>query len=148
MTSSTLQDERETPPVSAVEQVRVFYEQIWNRADLDRIPTVLHPDVTFRGSLGTDHRGHAEFIDYMGSVTGALSSYRCEIRELVADGDVVAARMEFSGRHSGVLLGREPTGRRVTWAGAAFFHFDGALVRDIWVLGDLDALRAQLDRVW
>jgi predicted ester cyclase len=132
--------------VSAADQVRVFYEQIWNREDLGRIPAVLHPDVTFRASLGTEHRGHAEFVDYVGSVTGALSSYRCEIRELVTEGHTVAARMEFSGRHTGVLLGREPTGRSVTWAGAAFFHFDGALVHDIWVLGDLDALRAQLDR--
>ena len=92
-------------------QVMRFYDEIWNRSDLTVIPLVLHPAVTFRGSLGTVRRGHAEFADYVRSVTGALSSYNCEIRQLVVEGDIAVARMMFSGQHTGEFLGRAPTGR-------------------------------------
>jgi predicted ester cyclase len=47
--------------------------------------------------------------------------------------------------HRARFLGVEATGARLTWAGAAFFTFEGALIRDLWVLGDIDALHAQLN---
>ena len=37
-----------------------------------------------------------------------------------------------------------PTGRQLSWAGAAFFTFSDGLVGDLWVLGDLHNLHAQL----
>jgi predicted ester cyclase len=125
---------------------RRFYDEIWNLPDLSVIPEVLGPDLTFRGSLGPELRGHDAFADYVRSVTAALGSYRCDIVDLVTDGETAAAaRMTFSGIHRGEFLGHPPTGRRVSWAGAAFFHADGGLVRDLWVLGDLQGLSTQLD---
>ncbi|WP_028927155.1 ester cyclase [Pseudonocardia acaciae] len=126
-------------------QVGRFYDEIWNRPDTTVIPEVLAPDVTFRGSLGDVRTGHAEFADYVRTVTGALADYRCDIVSLVASGDQVAARMMFSGVHRAPFLGFAPTGRRVSWAGAAFFTFGGGLVGDLWVLGDLHGLRGQLE---
>ena len=35
--------------------VRLFYDEMWNKADKSRIPEVFHPDFTFRGSLGQFH---------------------------------------------------------------------------------------------
>lgn len=125
-------------------QVRRFYEEIWNRPDLSVVPEVLSPVVSFRGSLGSVRVGHDAFCDYVREVTGALADYRCDIETLVAEDDRVVARMEFSGLHRARFLGVEPTGRRVSWAGAAFFTFDGGLVSDLWVLGDLHGLHARL----
>ena len=34
------------------EMVRVFYKLLWDHADKSLIPTIFHPDFTFRGSLG------------------------------------------------------------------------------------------------
>jgi predicted ester cyclase len=105
---------------------------------------VLHPDVTFRGSLGSERCGRPAFAEYLTSVTTALGAYRCDIEHLVVEGPSAAARMTFSGVHRAPFLGYPATGRRVAWAGAAFFAFDGELVRDLWVLGDLDGLHRQL----
>jgi hypothetical protein len=38
--------------------------------------------------------------------------------------------------HLAELLGYQPTGRHVWWYGTPFFTFDGAKVRDLWVLGE------------
>lgn len=126
------------------QQVRRFYDEVWNRQRLDLVPELLHPGVTFRGSLGPACTGHQGLIEYVGEVHEALAGYRCEVVDLVEQGPLVAARAVFSGRHRGVLLGYAPTMKAVSWAGAAFFHFDGERARDVWVLGDVDGLRAQL----
>jgi GNAT superfamily N-acetyltransferase len=52
--------------------------------------------------------------------------------------------MCFSGIHRGLLLGHSPTGKRVSWAGAALFHAKNGKLESLWVLGDLDSLRRQL----
>jgi steroid delta-isomerase-like uncharacterized protein len=124
--------------------VHRFYDEIWNSGDTSVVPEILAADVTFRGSLGAIRVGHAAFVDYVDGVIDALGDYRCDIDTLVAEGNRVAARMTFSGVHRGLLLGVPATGRRVSWAGAAFFTFSGDLVRDLWVLGDVDGLRSQL----
>ena len=43
-----------------------------------------------------------------------------------------------------MFLGYPATFKRVQWVGAALFRVDGNKVSDLWVLGDLDALREQL----
>ncbi|MGH9392119.1 MAG: ester cyclase, partial [Vicinamibacteria bacterium] len=82
--------------------------------------------------------------DYVDSVHESLGDYRCEIEDLVSEGDRGFARMMFSGVHRGLLLGHPPTGKRVSWAGAALFHARGGKLESLWVLGDLDSLREQL----
>ena len=134
--------------MDAIGQVRRFYDELWNGPDLSLVGSLLHPDVTFRGSLGDTLVGHEAFAGYVRAVTDGLGDYRCEIVDLVAsagdDDAKVAARILCSGVHRGVFLGAPPTGARVSWAGAAFFTFSGALIRDLWVLGDLTSLRSQL----
>jgi steroid delta-isomerase-like uncharacterized protein len=128
------------------QQVTRFYHEIWNGPDLSVVPEILAPDVSFRGSLGAVKTGHAQFGDYVRDVTSALGEYRCDIETLVAEADQVVARMMFSGVHQDTFLGVPATGRRVAWAGAAFFRFDGGLITDLWVLGDLHSLHEQLRR--
>jgi predicted ester cyclase len=130
-------------PRQAVED---FYDRIWNRRDKAAIADLIHPDFTFRGSLGPTTTGHAAFAAYVGMVTGALGDYRCTILDLVAEGDRAFARMRFEGIHRGPFMGFSPTGRRVEWAGAALFTLKSDKIADLWVLGDVNGLREQLQR--
>ena len=117
--------------------VTAFYERIWNAGDLGAIPGLLAEDFAFRGSLGTEMRGHQSFKDYVCSVRGCLSNYRCEILDCVTEGDRAFAKMNFSGMHTGVFRGYLPTHNEIHWLGAALFHFKHDLITELWVLGDL-----------
>ena len=88
------------------EQVRRFYRELWDAHDRAAIPALLHEDVTFRGSLGDEKRGHAGFAEYVDAVHHALGEYRCTVQDLVAEGDRVFARMLFAGIHRNELMGR------------------------------------------
>ena len=39
------------------EVVRIFFKELWDKADKTLIPKIFHPDFTFRGSLGPELRG-------------------------------------------------------------------------------------------
>ena len=126
------------------QQVKKFYDVIWNQHDKTEIPNVLHQDFTFRGSLGEEKRGHQGFIEYVDMVHRALANYECIIEDLVCESRKVFAKMRFTGLHRGEFLGYAPTKKTVSWAGCALFTFDGDKVSDLWVLGDLKSLEDQL----
>ena len=132
-------------PLSARKQVvHLFYKGLWDHADKSLIPAIFHPDFTFRGSLGPVLVGHEAFAGYVDMVTTALGAYTSDILELVEEGETVCGKLRFHGIHRASLFGFAPTGRHVGWHGAPIFHFEGMKVRDLWVLGDIHGLLAQL----
>lgn len=127
--------------------VRSFYKDLWDKADLSLIPAIFHEDFTFRGSLGPVLKGHRQFGDYVTWLTQALHDYTSDILELIEEGDRVSGKLRFHGIHRRTLFGEAPTNVRVWWYGAPIFRFDGPLVRDLWVLGDIHGLRKWLDPI-
>jgi predicted ester cyclase len=124
--------------------VREFYERLWNAWDDDAVEEVLAPDFTFRGSLGDETRGLGEWRAYRDAIRRGSHDFHNEIVDLVGSGDRVAARLRYSGTHTGPLLEIEPTARRFEFEGAAFFIVVAGRLESAWVLGDVDSLRRQL----
>ena len=122
-----------------------FYGEMWNEVNLLVAPEILHPEVSFRGSIGLGASGRTEVCNYISMVTTALSDYRCDVQSVIANDDRAAVKVCFSGIHVGEFLGYQPTGRGVEWMGAGFFASTEDLLRDIWVLGDMATLKAQLE---
>ena len=126
------------------ETVRMFYKEMWDRADKRLIPKIFHTDFTFRGSLGPSLIGHDQFAGYVDWVTGALGHYTTDILAMIEEGPRVSGKMRFHGYHLKELFGVEPSGRHVWWTGMPIFTFEGAKVRDLYVLGDIHGLIGQL----
>lgn len=124
--------------------VHCFYKQMWDHADKSLIPSIFHEGFTFRGSLGPVLVGHAQFASYVDLVTGALGNYTSDILELIEEGDKVSGKLRFHGVHRAGLFGYPASGRHVAWHGVPIFTFEGGKVRDLWVLGDIHGLIAQL----
>ena len=93
--------------------VRRFYAEIWNSHDKTVIPQILSADFKFRGSLGPQKEGHAQFASYVDFVHDALGDYRCDIEDLVISESKAFAKMLFSGVHRKVFLGYEPTSKQI-----------------------------------
>jgi steroid delta-isomerase-like uncharacterized protein len=129
---------------SARRLVEQFYYEVWNNADETIAREILHPDFQFRASLGPERHGLDGFLDYMRSIHAALARYECVIEDLIESGDRAAARMQFKGVHRGSFFGVPATGREIVWTGAAFFTIDRGLITNLWVLGDIDAVKQQL----
>jgi len=130
--------------ISPERLVERFYAEVWNRADEAVAREILHADFRFRGSLGPLRTGPDGFIDYMRSIHEALANYACIIDELIGTDTRAAARMRFRGIHRSTFFGVPATGKEIAWAGAAFFTTDRRRITELWVLGDVDAVKAQL----
>jgi steroid delta-isomerase-like uncharacterized protein len=126
------------------ELVERFYNVVWNQADEVEARRILSGDFRFRASLGPELRGPGGFIAYLRSVRVALPNFICAIEDVIETENRAAARMRFRGTHRGKFFGIEPTGRDIHWAGAAFFTVRDGHISELWVLGDVEAVRRQL----
>lgn len=121
-----------------------FYEELWNAQALEVASDILTPDISFRSSIGTHHQGVAEVCEYVTSVTTSLEGYTCLVKRYISNDDEASALVEFKGKHVREFLNYQPTGKIITWFGAAFFSFYDNKISDIWVLSDLHDLHQQL----
>jgi steroid delta-isomerase-like uncharacterized protein len=124
--------------------IRRYYEEMWNHWDFELAEQVLAPEIAFHGSLGVTTRGIAAFRKYMQTVRDAFPDFHNRIEELVAENQQVVARLTYHGTHSGEILGIAPMGKKITYAGAAFFQIAGGRITEGWVLGDRMSLLQQL----
>jgi predicted ester cyclase len=91
-------------------------------------------------------RRRGEWRTYRDRIRRAVPDFHNEVVDLVTAPGRVAARLRYTGHVRGALLGRLGYGRAIAYDGAAFFDCPGGRLAAGWVLGDLDALRRQLDR--
>jgi predicted ester cyclase len=136
--------ERQSVPPTPRQLVERFYTVVWNKADEAEARKILSPDFRFRGSLGPELRGPGGFIAYMRTLRVALENFTCSIDDVIATQDRAAARLSFRGTHRGKFFGAEPTGRDISWSGAAFFTVRDGTISELWVLGDIDAIKRQV----
>lgn len=61
-----------------------------------------------------------------------MSDVQSTVRELVAEGDRVVCRTEFSFTHSGTLFGVPATGRRVTMTTMEMWRIEGGKIVEHW----------------
>lgn len=89
-------------------------------------------------------RGRMAFCEYMRRVRNAFPDFHNKIEQLVAEGDQVVARLQYTGTHRGEIFGVRPSGKSSSYAGTAFFRIARNRVAEGWVLGDLVSLTQQL----
>ena len=121
-----------------------YYHELWNRWDLGIVEEIVASDVRFHGSLGVAAEGVEGFRRYVQLVRDAFPDFHNTIEDLIAEDDRVAARLRYTGTHSGPLSGVAPTGKPIEYAGLALFHIKERLIASGFVLGDLNGLMRQL----
>jgi predicted ester cyclase len=124
--------------------VERFYREPWNNWNDGAVDDTLSPGFALSGSLGQETVGRDGWRRYRDLVRAGSADFGNEIVELVCDESRAAARLRYTGTHTGVLLGLPATQRRFDYAGAAFFTADSRWLTSAWVLGNLDGLRRQL----
>ena len=125
------------------ELINKYYE-MWNAQEFDKADKLLDTDIRFRGSLDITANGLEGFKDYAKMITTAFPSLYHAVEMSVVENNTAAVYVTYTGRHEGKLLDYEPTGNRISYSGAAFFHFKNEKIYSINVLGDLNALHKQL----
>ena len=117
--------------------VRRFYEELWNRGNLDAADQLVAEDYV-RHDLrpGDAPAGPAGQKAVAEKFRAAFPDVRLELEALVAEGDLVAARWTIFGTHRGAWGDVAPTGRNVRFSGVNFFRIADNRIAEIWNIRD------------
>ena len=82
--------------------------------------------------LGADLRGPAGFRPFHSAYRDAFPDVMIQIDDIVAQGDIVAARWSGTGTHRGEGLGFAATGRQVHFNGMVFVRVERGKLVEGW----------------
>jgi len=113
---------------------RDFIAEIWNQRQPAAAARYLAPNfVEHNANLPPGLDGRIKFIT---AVQAGFSDYHAEILEIVAEGDMVVARVQWRGTQDGPFLGRPATGNTVQFATADFFRVENGKFAEHWDVVD------------
>jgi len=129
--------------------VRRMIDDCVNASRSDLLQEFVHPDL--RVHPGTP--GSAPDTEGLDGLRTAFERFHTTFpdlhitpEEVVAEGDLVAARWTATGTHSGELAGIAPTGRSVRWCGTDVYRLTDGRIIEWWRNDDFVGLLHQLGR--
>src|SRR5215217_3544520 len=99
--------------------------EAWNAQDLDAAEELLAAEFVRHDANLPDVVGPQTERQYIADTLTAFPDLHLEIEQLIADGDLVAARYLVQGTHQGEFLGIPGTGRPVASQAVALHCLDG-----------------------
>ncbi len=96
--------------------------------------------------IWTGVQGVSGVRDLIGLLRAAMPDMHFEIDDIFEAGERVAMRFTVRGTHGGELLGRPPTGARLTMAGINIYRLNAGKIVETWQLADYAGLMRQLDK--
>jgi predicted ester cyclase len=120
--------------------VRACFEEAV-RGNFDALPSIVSPDYVLHpeGIKGAD--GLAQMVE---SYRQAIAGLTVTIDQQFAEGDHVATRCTFRGRHEGELMGTAPTGRDVEFTGLTVSRCRDGRIEEEWEIVDVVSLLQQI----
>ncbi|RLM53661.1 ester cyclase [Halobellus sp. Atlit-31R] len=118
-------------------------DEIEQQGNLDAIEEIFADDVVVHTPMG-EFSGHEAVKEMYESDRVAFSDATETVHDLIAEGDVVAARMTEGGTHAGEFIGIEPTGREYEIQTMAFLHLEDGKVTEWWIQPDTLGFMRQL----
>lgn len=111
--------------------IRHYFEEVVNKGNLALL------DKTVSGNAETLRQAISMFI-------AAFPDARTTIDDMIAEGDKVVVRSTTRATHKGALMGLQPTGRSVRYAGVDIFRLEGGRIAEHWFVRDYLTLMEQL----
>lgn len=118
--------------------VRRYFDEVWNKNNLDVIDEVVAPDYVNHGSIPghpTSTREDMKKIEAQGRA--AFPDVKWEMHRLTAEGDMVAYHWTAEGTHKGEIMGVKPSGKRVTMTGMVFSRIVNGKIAEQWRVVDV-----------
>ncbi|WP_285114303.1 ester cyclase [Leifsonia sp. fls2-241-R2A-40a] len=105
--------------------------------DADALAARISPHIVDHSGIPDQPPGAAGVIAWMHGMHESLSGLRGVVEDIVVEGDRVAARMTWTGTHTGSLVGLPATGKHVTLPAMHLLRFEDGVAAEWWGVPDL-----------
>jgi steroid delta-isomerase-like uncharacterized protein len=109
-------------------KLRRIYQECFNQGNLATADELVAPDSrdTSPGiPPGVPTTGPDTLKSIVSQLRSAFPDLQVTIDEMIAEGDMVAARTTWTGTHRGNFQGIQPTGKQVNWSSVDIVHLRG-----------------------
>jgi steroid delta-isomerase-like uncharacterized protein len=134
-------------PVDDPKAVIRRWVEAWNTQDLDAAEALVAPEFVRHDANLPDVVGPQAEPQHIVDDLAAFPDLHLEIEQLIAEGDLVAARYLVQGTHRGEFLGIPGTGRPMTIQASESYRLAGGKLAEQWVVMDALGLLQQLGAV-
>ncbi len=125
--------------------VRRFYEEVWNKGNVDFAFEIFAEDYTRHDLRPTKALPGPEGQRKIAAdFRAAFPDLEWKVDLIFAEGDLVVGRWTARGTNTGPWSGAEPTGKTAEFSGVNIFRFAEGKVIEIWNHRDDLGLREQL----
>ena len=123
-----------------------IYDAI-NTGNLERVDEVLAVDVIEHSPLPGTDPGLEGFKQSIKILRTAFPDLHFTIDDMIAEGDLLAARYTMRGTYQGEFMGIPPTGKQVTFSSMEMNRIIDGKVAEHWFVADMLGLLQQLGAV-
>ncbi|MGD2041056.1 MAG: ester cyclase [Anaerolineae bacterium] len=124
--------------------VRRVYAEVWTQADFSNVGDLIGPQMVYHIRGHSIEMGPADLVEIVSRWKSAFPDIRFEVEALIAEGDIVAARILYTGTHRGEWKRIPPTGKQITVREMMFFRFEDERIVEAWEVTDEFSQREQL----
>ena len=126
--------------------IRRFFEECWNRKNLEIADDLFAADHVFHGTEGEVPDAGPERVKQMiAELIAAFSDLRFDAEEpMIAEGDMIAYRWAITGTHNGWFSGIAPTNKEIKMTGISIERIMDGKIQETWDSTDRLGLLQQL----
>ena len=126
--------------------VRRYFEEAWNKQNLDVVDEIIAPDLLDHEVDGSEQKSGPEDVkSYLaGYYLKALPDVDITVEFQIAEGDMVLTYVTVRGTHQGELLGVPATGNPIEVTGMSVDRIERGKIVEGWVSWDQLGLLKQL----
>lgn len=124
--------------------VQQLFDRVWNERDLDFADEIVAADVIDNNPAPGAAPGIEGLKERVRLDDAAFTDYRMYVDSMIAEGDLVAVRLSWTGTHTGTFGPFEATGKAVKGSGITVFRFKDGKIVERWAALDAIGLLRQM----
>ncbi len=113
--------------------IRGFIEEVENQVNLDAIEKYIPSDFVDHGSYDITRE---KLVTHLKNLRAAFPDTHLRLKKQIAEGDLVANYIEFTGTHEGTFLGVPPTGKKFQFDILMIFRVVNGKLQEHWGMVD------------
>jgi len=123
---------------------RRWNKEIWSKGNMAAVDELMAADFVWLNAppgVASEREG---FKRFQAGALGAFSEMNCTVEDMVVEGEKVAVRWTWNGKHTGEYMGMAPTGKQVTMTGISIIRITGGKITEEWDESDNLGFMTQL----
>jgi steroid delta-isomerase-like uncharacterized protein len=122
-------------------------EEVWNEGNVAAVEVFFAPDFVNHNPFGGTSPDRAGMRQAVRLLHAALPDFHSTIEDMIAEGDMVVARMTLRGTHMGELLGIPPSGERIAMSTISIVRIANGQIVERWNMSDTLGLLRQIGAI-